>query len=262
SYSDSVINFENLFSNTFYKIKARQLATSSNKDKIYLASRFYYFGYDDIDRNNLSNFIKNDEGMLISINAAKAIIKYSDEALINTMITVFSKGRRIQQSIYSEIIETHNDNVCDIIKNRIFIESDIYVKLFCYKLLSRMKSDKQIIKSAYIDFKNSYIDLKIAVLFYIDHSDDPQKNKLIYSASYDEHWEIRAITAKLLGNILDNLSLKYLEKLLCDKEWWVRINSAISLKSKGTNGLNILEQQSPEKDKYAYDAAQKILLNN
>lgn len=47
--------------------------------------------------------------------------------------------------------------------------------------------------------------------------------------------------------------------MLHDKEWWVRVNAAHALLKKGKEGMDILKQQSPKLDRFAYDAAQEAL---
>ncbi len=71
--------------------------------------------------------------------------------------------------------------------------------------------------------------------------------------SYLEHryWTVRNFSARAWQLTGDRQALPVLEKLLSDRNWWVRYNAAEALRSAGQPGLEILEQNTAEADQAA-----------
>lgn len=197
--------------------------------------------------------------MLIAINAAKILITKPNATAVNTIIDVFSAGRRLQQSVCSELLTEHHKDIAPFVISRLEHEEDTYVKVFCYRLLSRLPNQELICGPAKKDILAHSADLKIAALYYIHHTTDPEKNVLINSLAQDPNWEVRAIIAKLLSFYKEEQSLIHLETLLGDKQWWVRLNAAQALVHHEARGLLILQQQHPAHNKEAFEVAQKIV---
>lgn len=189
---------------------------------------------------------------------ASEVIKKQDAFLINEMITVFSEGRRLQQTSFASIVTPEHPDISSILKERLEKETNLYVKVFCYRLLSKMPRS-EMTPSAQKDIESDSIDLKISTLDYLIHNGVQIDEEVFSRLITDKHWEVRASAARVLGDISGENSLKQLVSLVKDESWWVRINAANSLGRKGESGFNILKKLNPEDDKFAYETAQSIL---
>lgn len=240
------------------KPTARKLVRSRRWYKRYNGTLCFAYGFDDSDIPTMQRLIQDDV-LLVSVNASKIAAKYNNSLLINTLITTFSKGRRLQQSVYADLISNGNVNIAPVIEKRLETENDLYVKIYCYHLLFQLPPQDKMIPEVQDDIKINAKDLKIAILNYISRIENEEKNPILYAATQDSEWEVKAVAARLLGAVHSDDSLRLLEQMLDDLQWWVRINAAQSLSKQGPRGIAILESQSPERNKFAYDTAVKVL---
>lgn len=257
--SEHLTTFKWQLSEWVLKPAARQLSTSRRWFKRYLATQLFSYGFDSHDESKLLSLL-NDNATMVAINAAVSGVKYSHPPLIQEMITLFSKKRRLQQSVYAEIMGTANPLLTELIAERLEDEQDLYVKIFCYRLLLAMPPQDVLVPTAQKDSTSDSIDLKIAVLHYVAPSQDHAKQEIIYALAEDLQWEVRAAVAKALSHVHSERSIFLLSNLLCDSQWWVRTNAAKSLVELGTPGIKVLEQFSPVFDSFAYQMAQEVLL--
>lgn len=258
--SDYLELFKSQLSASVFKPVARKLTESRHWFKRYTATLCYLHGFDDIDEPKLIKLL-DDSTLLVAINAGMCVLKYNNSPLINAMITSFAASRRLQQSAFAEIFVRNEKkhDISEIVLKRLETESDVYVKIFCYRLLTRLPQ-ASISPSARRDLHIASTDLRIAVIEYISHTDDIEKVSLIYSLVDNPDWEIRASIAKALGNIKDDVSTQKLSVFLNDSKQWVRINAAKSLSQHGEPGMKILRTLSPENDKFAYETAKSLLM--
>lgn len=261
THSNSIYwdSFTKQLSELILKPVARKLSLSRYWLRRYQAAQCYYYGFELEDEKRLTRLL-NDPSLLVSINAATVVVRYSHPALINKMITFFSEGRHLRQTSFAEIIGKDNKDISAIIFERLENEGNLYVKLFCYRLLRYMPA-ATIAFCARRDLKSDSIDLKIAVLNYLVHCQDDTKKELIYPLITDSNWQVRSAVAKALGKIKDNTNLKLLTALLGDPAWWVRMNAATSLGKKGEAGLELLKIQLPHDDQFVYEVAQAVLIS-
>ncbi|MFA5959621.1 MAG: HEAT repeat domain-containing protein [Tatlockia sp.] len=224
----------------------------------YYAVRCYGYGFLPEDEVRIAKLLQ-DDALIVSIHAAQLGVDSGDSMLVNYMITIFAKGRHLQQSFFSQVLNLKHCDISDIVVERIREEDNPYVKLFCYRLMSRMGCSKWI-NTIKDDLETEAIDLKVGVLDYLCFCTDPQKNALLYANATSSAWVVRAAVAKALSTVHTRESIELLSHLLTDNEWWVRINSANSLYQLGDAGIAVLEAQSPAQDKFAYETAQKVLL--
>jgi hypothetical protein len=256
--SEYLIPFTIELSELVLKPIARPWTSSKTWHQRFDATLCYAYGFEPKDENNLIKLL-NDPSVLIAINAAEIIIKFNHPRLINEMISIFSKGRRLQQSLTIESISKKNSNISPIIFERLQNEQDLYTKVFCYRLLSKF-TQPTITPCIKADLTYDSVDLKIAILAYLRNCEDSRKDELIYSLAHDPHWEVGAAVAKALGMFQTQTSLELLTEMLRSADWWVRHNAAISLYQLGKQGIKILKEQSVDEDKFAYETAQAVLL--
>jgi hypothetical protein len=240
------------------KPMARKWTSSKPWEKRFNATLCYAYGFDPQDEENLIKLL-NDPSVLIAMNVAGIVIQFNHAALINVMISIFAKGRRLQQSLAIESFSKKNNNISSIIIERLQNEQDLYTKIFCYRLLSHFPQSS-IASCFQRDITYDSVDLKIAALAYLSNFEDSRKDELIYSLAMDPHWQIGAAAAKALGKIHTQKSLELLNLMLRSSDWWVRQNAAMSLYQLGNPGIKILKAQSIDEDKFAYETAQAVLI--
>ncbi len=238
--------------------RAKHFATAKNWYKRYTACQAFFLENDHQDETLLIQLI-HDPIPLVAVNAAMLAIKSRSQPMIDAVIDSFSKGRRVQQSLYTQIMATAPPTLIPFIQHRLKHDTDPYVKIFCYRVLMIFFPDPNTVKSALLDLQSDNINLKIAVIEYIAYQDPAFAESHFGHFLEHKNWEIRAKTAKIFGEIQAQKMLTPLEKALRDPAWWVRINAAEALAQLGDKGKNRLNRQDPAVDQYAYDAAQRAL---
>ncbi|MBA2648685.1 MAG: HEAT repeat domain-containing protein [Legionella sp.] len=254
--SDELNNLKKRLSELILKETARKLFLSKNWIKRYEATQCFAFGFDTEDEEKVY-FLLKDPFLIVSLNASLIAIKYPSSFLINEIISIFSKGRRIQQNSFVSILSEQGNDISPFILNRIEKEENIYVKIFCYRILSKFPQAKTA-ACVETDVSSDNIDLKVTVIKYL--AAHPNKHELIYRLFTDPQWEVRAAVAKALGLIKNIDDIKILIKLSSDSEWWVRINAANALWEYGCEGINVLKNQSEGEDLFASETARYVLL--
>ena len=249
--------------NQILKPQARQLASSSKWLKQYLAILCYEYGINVKDEKLLSKLV-HSETFIVSLNAARVIFKYPTTTSINALINSLAQGRRIQQSLYAEILVSEhtetNKTLLTAFSNRLADEKDPYVKTFCYRILMLLPLSDTPLKSTETDILNDNLDLKIAAIHYLAQFKDASSRQTLRQFLTDNEPTVKAVVAKLIGENHDEDGISLLEEKLHDPAWWVRINAAEALSKLGKKGISVLKRQSPEVDHFAYETAQKVLI--
>jgi hypothetical protein len=227
--------------------------------KRYYAANLFNYYFQEEDAEMVAKLIK-DPVLLVSVDAARVGFKFKSSPVINAAIDSFANYRRLQQSIYSSMAIDCGVEVEKIITDRLSIEKDGYVKAFCYRLLSQFPSTIDVSSVVKADLDGKVIELRLSALNYAAHNHSCRS--LIKEYLSDDQWQMRSTAAKLLGIIKDHSAVSLLGEKLSDKEWWVRIRAAEALSELGEKGIAILKEQSPEKDKFAYEAAIQVLVTD
>jgi hypothetical protein len=234
------------------------LSRSKQWSKRYIACQILLLSKEKGHKKLIKRLI-DDPRPLVSINAAILAINYNSQILVDAVINSFSRGRRVQQSLYAQIISNADASFSPLVKNRLRHEPDPYIKAFCYRSLTSLPLITETIETVARDLKTTVLDLKLAVLSYLARNEGKLAAPIISSYLKDSNWEVRARAAKLIGEILDESFAHFLEGSLKDPEWWVRINAGESLAKLGKKGIEILKQQDQDVDQYAYDVARQML---
>ena len=238
--------------------KVAKLGNSRHWENRYMACKILELSPEYKQDTIILNLI-NDPNPLVSINAAALAVHCNSQTLLDAVVDTFSKGRRVQQSLYAQIVSDANGTIIPLIKKRLQREDDPYIKSCCYRILTHMSARSETLATASIDLDSSNLDLKLAVLTYLAHNDPKVTGPLLQQQLRDKDWQVRAKSAALLGKLHEESSAELLEICLKDPEWWVRINAAEALGKLGVNGIMILKRQLQKDDPYAYDAAMKVL---
>lgn len=245
-------------STELFKPMARRLVNSPKWFKRYVATQAYSHGFDVEDEKRLIDLTK-DNSLLVSLNAAAIVLKDPKPEMVNAVIDIYSTRRRLQQSSCSDFIKKSTVDMSPMIVDRLEREQNIYVKMFCYRLLSHLGDQPTVADVTLRDLALDSADLKIAILYYVHRTHDSSKEEMILSMVQDTHWEVRATVAKLLGSYHSNKNSNILETLLHDSEWWVRVNAANALVNQGEDGVAILQNQKPDANANSFEIAQNVI---
>lgn len=117
-------------------------------------------------------------------------------------------------------------------------------------------------RSAAIQFLNSdSIDMRARAIRAIAAVgiENNEELDLLLNRLNDKEWEIRAVTAKALGQLHLDSAIPMLTQALTDKAWWVRHNAAHALAILGKRGLEALQAQTMNPDRFARDIAKQVI---
>ena len=237
---------------------ARTFAISRRWYNRYIAAEIFLIQFKPEDEPLISKLIR-DRIPLVSLISASLCMRSTSKKLINDVVDHLSKGRRVQQALEIHILDHTNSAIAIILNERLSVEKNPYVKVFCYRILLVLpfsRSPNCLIS----DLASDNLDLKLAVIAYMQKHEPKDFFAHLSEFLKDEHWEVRAKSALLLGLTGERHFVSTLEPCLQDKVWWVRINAAEALGRLGEPGLKILKAQTLAKDRFAYDVAQRVLL--
>lgn len=237
---------------------AELLARSKDWNKRYIACLALQLSMKNINESLLKSLI-NDPVPLVAINAVIIAIKMNSQQLIDAVIDTFADSRRLQQSLYTQVISSAELTIIPLIMNRLARERNPYIKAFCYRTLAHLPYTADQCETLSADFEIDNLDLKLSILTYMAHIYPEAAIPFFKQKLHDERWEIRARVAKLLGEVGKGFSAELLEDSLKDPTWWVRINAAEALVKLGKKGIDILKKQRPDVDQFAYDVATRVL---
>lgn len=199
-----------------------------------------------------------DSTLLISVNAAMLAVKRPTQAIVDKIIEVFSKSRRVQENLFSQIVASMQPTICVYIIHKLDSIQEPYERAFCYLILQKLDNIKEIYQKAQDDLQSTVINLKISALKYCAKNDLISLDEICQYLN-DPIWQVRVATLQILAKRKEPRTIPLIAKRLRDTAWWVRLNAALSLKSFGAAGIQCLQLQQPETDRYAYEIAQYVL---
>lgn len=200
----------------------------------------------------------DDKIPIIHLHATIAAIKFSSIKLINLVINNMAKRRRLGQAVYLKIFDQAAPQARQFIEDRLKTERDFFVRATCYKILITFKEFNTDIDTT-ADIRSSNMELRLSAMRYCSLAQKNDAIPLLISLLSDPQWEVRAASNRLLGDLHASQAISEIANGLKDKNWWVRVNAANTLKGFGETGLQILNAQDPVQDKYAYETAMHVL---
>ena len=196
---------------------------------------------------------------LVSINAAIAICYSPTQKTMDSLIDIFSQRRRAQYDLLTEVLNTSALKVIPLITQRLNHEKNIYMRVFCYRMLRQLPKIDIDLARLESDINSKNIDLSLAALSYISYAQTHDYKDHLIKGLNSDFWEVRARAAKLIGYTKDAQLVDVLLPLLMDSVWWVRYRAAEALSHMGPAGLGALKAQKIDVDKFAFEMAQQQL---
>jgi HEAT repeat protein len=136
-------------------------------------------------------------------------------------------------------------------------DKDPSVHLSCLEVLA---GKSMIITRPFLtkDLHSADDEIRLAAVRVYAHNLQKESAVVLSLCIDDSYPKIRMEAAIGLRHYLSEGTVKQLEKALSDPEWIVRLQAGLSLKNMGKIGQQILNDQSPEVNKVAYDTAQYV----
>lgn len=202
----------------------------------------------------------NDRVPIVALNAIPLAIKSNSEIAINIVIDKMAKERRLAQGIFLKEFKNSQATVVPIIEKRLKTEKDPYVRATCYKLLKSFPKKYKIIpKNIKKDINSKTLELSLNSIKYLNHLNKKDAEPILNVLLKSKTWQVRVAAIQTLADFKDKKYIHEIANSLEDPNWWVRFNSATALKQYGEPGLKVLKTRDPNKDLYAYEAAQHVL---
>lgn len=177
----------------------------------------------------------------------------------SAMLQAFNKIHRlvfVNERTISEILNTFSGDRYKLFREMIYHQSD-YLARLSMKAIDK-ETINMLIKDIISIYQNGDKETRLACITAIGKSGMRGRNSILIRAMSDREWELRAMSAKVLGILKDPSAVKPLAKAARDREWWVRQNAVTSILAYPNSG-EILASIVNTGDSYAYDSIQYAL---
>ncbi len=246
---------ESLFINILFP-KAKKLTYAKRWTKKIQAIGCF-FHCPDLNNEKEILHLLQDSIPVIKYSAAACAAKLGTPTAVNAIIDEMNCNRFLRFPFRESLLKG-NPKSFSFVEERLEKDKDPWTRVSCFEILSH-NMNPHIVELAKRDLYSSHKNLRIAAIRAIGRYLNPISISLLIPLLKDNEWEVRSVSARSLGYLKAKEALGDLSLLLTDKSWWVRINSALALKRLGEDGIQVLKQQSFEKDQFAYEAAQYAL---
>lgn len=116
---------------------------------------------------------------------------------------------------------------------------------------------KEIVREYYHHFHDSS-EMRIACLRALERLSDSDASPLIGEGLNDGDWRVRAVAARS-ARVCGEELLALLSRALRDKNYYVRMNAALSLAGLGAHGVEALMEATRADDRFAADVSRYVL---
>jgi hypothetical protein len=199
-----------------------------------------------------------DKIPLIHLHAAMAAIIDGNKDAIFRLIEIMAKYNHYSHAIYLQLFEPSYTYIPDFIQEFLALNQDPLIRWVCYEILIKYPPIHNL-DSIDEDVKSDNQELQINAIKYYKYAMGEKAVPKLLELLNTQKWGARVICLHCLGSLKATSVIPDIEKCLHDHVWWVRTAAAQALKQMGDEGLAVLNEQSEEKDRYAYDAAMHAL---
>ncbi len=209
------------------------------------------------DENKILTLI-DDRVFLVSAIAASGAITLEIEEGIRKIINHMSKHEGYSHYFYRDLLINKGTLlVFSWIEQIADSETDLATHLSCLTVLA---GKSMIITKPFLaqDLKSENETLRLAAIKVYAHNLQKESASVLSECIKDNNPLIRTEAAIGLSHFLSEETLQQLEIALSDPVWSVRLQAGLSLKRMGKLGLSILNQQTLEGSKRAFDTAHYV----
>ncbi|GAB4187273.1 MAG: hypothetical protein Tsb0015_05770 [Simkaniaceae bacterium] len=210
------------------------------------------------DNEKYIEVLLRDKIPLIRFNAAICALKIKTERLINKVLEALSQEDAAKRYPYRDALINSDHFVHKTIAQRLKIEKDPKVRIAALQILS--------LKIGYVTLDMIEEDLQAEdasrrwwAVKALENVPSKETVEILIKMADDPVWQVQAAVLGILGKMHDKQALDTLIRKIHDPVLWVRLHAALSLKEIGEEGIEILENLDPEKDKNAYEIASYVL---
>lgn len=199
-----------------------------------------------------------DSVFLVRAIAASAAIALEIPDAVDKIIRRMSTQESYSHFFYRDLVINQGTiKVFEQVQELAQKDKDLGVHLSCLEILAG-KSIKITRPFLSKDLHSTDDQIRLAAVRVYAHNLQKESAVVLSLCIEDSYPQIRMEAAMGLRHFLSESTLKQLEKALSDPEWPVRLQAGLSLKNMGKVGEQILNDQSPEKNKTAYDTAEYV----
>ena len=236
---------------------ARKLVYSRHWSRRLQASRCFLLYIDPSNEEYVLHLLRHDNTPLVKCAASYCAARIGTRNCALAIIAEMDKSDRFLRHPYVNSVLGVDTQFFTYVEEVLAQAEHPYTRVSCYELLAHHVNPR-IVKFAENDLHASHKNLRVVAIRTLGRFPHTDIHPLL-PLLQDPDWEVRAITASVLGKLGANETSKDIAPLLGDKTWWVRLNAAVALKKMGSVGKEILQSQDPNKDRYAYEMAQYVL---
>lgn len=237
---------------------ARKNAYSTVWLKRYMAVKCFLHKVEENDQEIVIDLL-SDRVPIVAINAIPLAFKLKSTRAIEKIIKNIAAERRLSQTVFLREFEGSQEVVFPIIKKMLHHEKDPYIRATCYRLIKIFPKKYYIGQYIKKDIKSKVLELKLTAIRSLTHAPKSQAEPILNALLKNKVWQVRVAAIQSLGDFKDPKYIFTITSCLEDPTWWVRFNAANALKKYGERGIKILSSLDPEKDLYAFEAAQHVL---
>ena len=204
---------------------------------------------------NTMFFILNEKSVYCRENAMKAIYSFGDEALVIDALKIIDENQRfLHKKLLTDGLLSFNGEH-ERLSNALWNSFDNFsnnIKISIVDYFRFSKKDFKCELLPYMKDENTFIELKYSIIrYYGSMYYKEAKYYLIDIIKNDKNnWEIVAIATTSIALYKDKDTIDILKSMLCNKNWYVRLNAANSLVKMGISNDDISEILNGD-DKYA-----------
>ncbi len=194
--------------------------------------------------SKLKKLFYHDKSTTVRINSFEALNRIGSKEELPQRIKDIIKNKRIRNTIVIEILLGYGAGINPILIEMLEDpEIDSQGKRLIVDILSFLKaieSSKAILKLAK---KTDDVELKIGCIKAFGSLEDPENASYLIDRLNSDNWVIRSLSAQSLGRIGAKAAIPVLkDKLYSDKNYLVRLYSALALKQMQEKGLHALKE--------------------
>lgn len=239
---------------------SRKAASQSQRHWVqrFYAAEVFSLATHKEDEKYIQNLI-NDGIPLVYLNALPAALACGSKNIIDSIVLHIASQRRLTQGTYLQAFVNAPSDIVSIIVDYLNQTKDPYIRTTCYKILmlSQATNSNWDLNS---DIASPNLELRIAAVRYLTMRNQNEAIPVLTNLLNDPQWEMKVAALNSLGSLNARTAIPQITESLRDHEWWVRMNAGQVLFNMGDDGMRVLKEQDPSKDKFAYDVAQYLLV--
>ncbi|WP_195428648.1 hypothetical protein [Clostridium sp. D46t1_190503_E9] len=257
----------NAFLDNFRKRFIQEFKMLDKDDYLkYAHSIFVYGEYRYHDIRIVDRLIEglNSESNYVKINSIRALAKIGDkDKFINSLKIISDRNIYINDKILIDSMDIFEGDKKDF-NEELGKNIDSFSERIKILVINHFTNNKfeEVNKQLFNKLKSNdeSTEVKLAIIKYFGRIKYAYMEIELINLLNNERWEIRALAAKIAVNYSSKVIKEGLLKTLCDSNWFVRYNSAMSIINFDNNTL-LIEKAMKLDDKYARDIMLYSLFN-